>query len=110
MNQAGQFEIRILLLRLLFRDRVRQSRSDFLQRIVPEIALGRAICQPDSQAQFVWCSGKLANLDRELFRDLAASLIRNLANIVDLVVDRLLLVAPDDLLLLSEELHAEQNR
>src|SRR5437879_9077524 len=109
-NQAGQFEIRILLLRLLFLDRVRQSSSYFLQHIVPEIALSRTICQPDSQAQFVGRSRKLANSDRELFRDLAATLIRHLANIVDLLVDRFLLVAPDNLLLLSKELRAEQDR
>ncbi|SPE29497.1 hypothetical protein SBA2_450113 [Acidobacteriia bacterium SbA2] len=106
--ERGQFDVRIGRLgavrrRWLLAERRSQGRGNLFQRVVPEVAFGREIGEAICQHQLMRRRRQLADCERQVLGYLSPLLVRHLAKPVQLLHDRLLLLAPNDLLPLREQ-------
>src|SRR5664280_2503359 len=98
---------------LVFRRRLfqrpRQCCSDFLQCVTPEVAFRGATRQVIRKPELVLARRQNANVQRNVLGGACPDVVGQAAQSFNLIVDRLFLRTPDDLLLLRPSWHRTNN-
>ena len=92
---TGHRGMALLFRHWMLRERVAKCGRNFLQRLPSEIAFRRKISQVVRKLQLVAPSGKFPNRERELFGGPGAYIVRQRAQRVKLLHNRLFVFSPD---------------